>query len=324
MTNHSRDTQINTLRTLYLHIGLPKTASTWLQNKVFPRLDHLYYLNCPQNNLFFAGNNPEREMRVMGKVFKSASQIWADFGNTIFEEMIGDRLAWLSDGGDLLISEEMIGRQGSRPVLLAAHLHEMKRKSTEWGFDRFCIICMIRRQDHWLASHYAQISGQNPRASQSGFEGLARKITSVRESRYQFGMLLDYSVLYHHLAEVSGEKNLILLPYELLNESPHSFLQSLLTGLDTPADRIEEICNETSGTVANVRSKKGAWHLRQRRAKFAGLPLPRWLLNRRKKTIEVTPAIKDRIRKTYSAGNQKLDFRTSLNLDQFGYINFDE
>lgn len=314
----------NCPRTLHLHIGIPKTASTWLQNKVFPQLEHLHYLNCPQSSLFVAGNNPEKKKRMMGKIFKSSSQIWRGFGNTIFEEMLGERLTWLSDGGDLLISEEMIGRQGSRLALLSAHLTEMKRKGLEWGFERLNIICIIRRQDHWLASHYAQISDQNPGAGQTGFNGLIRKVTSARESRYQFGMLLDYNLLYNHLAAVTGAENLIVLPYEALKESPRMFLQSLLAGLDTPADKIEEICDETSGTVANVRSEQGVWYLRQRRTRIAGLPLPRWLLRTRKQTIKVTLEIKGRIRETYSTGNQKLASQTDLDLRQYGYFDFDE
>lgn len=314
----------NKPRTLHLHIGIPKTASTWLQNKVFPQLMHLRYLKCPQSNLFVAGNNPEKKKRMMGKIFKSSSQVWSGFGNTIFEDMLGDRSTWLAGGRDLLISEEMVGRQGSRPALLAVHLREMKKIATNWGFERLNIICMIRRQDHWFASHYAQMSEQNPRASQADFERLILEVTSVQESRYQFGMLLDFSVLYDYLAAVSGTENLILLPYEALKKSPHTFLQSLLEGLDMPADKIEEICDETSGTVANVRSEQGEWHLRQRRPRIAGLPLPRWLLSIRKKTIKVTPDIKERVRETYSAGNQKLASQTGLDLKQYGYFDFDE
>jgi len=307
-------------RTLHLHIGIPKTASTWLQNKVFTQLDHLHYLNCPQSNLFVAGNNPEKKKRMMGKIFKSSSKIWQGFGDTIFEDMLGDRSTWLAGGRDLLISEEAIGRQGSRPALLAAHFRDMKLLANNWGFERLNIICVIRRQDHWLASHYAQMSDRNPGASQTGFNGLIRKVTSARESRYQFGMLLDYSALYDHLAEVSGAENLILLPYEALNKSPRIFLQSLLTKLDTPDDKIEEICNGTSATAANVRSNQGVWYLQQKRTRIAGIPLPGWLLGNSKKTIKVTPDIEDRIRETYSESNQKLASRTGLDLEQYGYF----
>lgn len=269
-----KSNRVARLRTLHIHIGIPKTASTWLQTKVFPQLEHLHFINCPQSTLFVTDNSREKKKRMMGEIFKRSSQIWPGLGNTIFEEMLGERLEWLSDGRDLLISEEMVGREGSRPVLLSAHLREMKRKSQEWGFERLNIVCMIRRQDHWLASHYAQMSEQNPKANQTGFNRLVRKVTSPQESRYRFGMLLDFGVLYDHLAAVSGAENLILLPYEDLKKSPGIFLQSLLRRLDTPVEKIKEICDKASGTSANVRSEQGVWHLRQKRSHIAGLPLP--------------------------------------------------
>jgi len=139
----------------------------------------------------------------------------------------------------------MIGREGSRPVLLSAHLAEMKRIGLEWGFKRLNIICLIRRQDHWLASHYAQISDKKSRAGQDDFERLIGEVTSPRHSRYKFGMLLDYNVLYEQLANVSRTDNLVMLPYENLRESPDLFLQHLLLSLDTPYSKIDEICKKT-------------------------------------------------------------------------------
>lgn len=309
-------------RTLHLHIGIPKTATTWLQKEVFTLLDHLYYVDCPKN-LLFENSEDLVDPRLMASAFKRSSEIWTGFGDAIFEDLLGDREAWLTDGRDLLISEEGIGRQASRPALLGAHLHEMRQKALEWGFDRLNIVCMIRRQDHWLASHYSQMSDRNPIAGQPDFERLVREVTSPQLARYGFGMLLDFSVIRDQLEAVVGTEGLMMLPYELLKKSPHTFLQKLLEGLSTPSCKIEEITRLTSGTTANVRSEEDVWRLRPRPARqIAGFRLPNWSRGKRRRTVELTPALVDRIRSAYSDGNRTLATGTGINLEEYGYFDF--
>jgi hypothetical protein len=325
ITENRNTVRAHTPRTLHLHIGIPKTASTWLQNKIFPQLEHLHYLNCPKSNLFVSGDSPQKEKRMMEKIFKSSSQIWQGFGDTIFRDMLGDQSAWLDEGRDLLISEEMIGRQGSRPALLAAHLRKMKLKAFEWGFDRFSIICMIRRQDHWLAYHYAQISDRLQNPGQSDFEKFVQEVASPRKSRYGFGMLLDYNILYDHLIEVSGNDNLLILPYELLKDTPGTFLNLILQNLDTPEDKVKSICTSTTNKKANVRSEQEneVWKLRDTHNRKVKRLLHRWLLQEKNQTIEITPDLKNIIHRAYSIGNQKLAAKTDLALEQYGYIRFE-
>ena len=320
----SKFKQAQPLRTLHLHIGVPKTASTWLQSKVFTSLEHLRYLGCPRN-LLFESREDHSENRLMASIFKRSSQIWGGFGDVIFENLIGDRETWLADGRSLLISEEAIGRQGSRPALLAAHIREMQNSAADWGFQQVNIVCVFRRQDHWLASHYAQMSNRNLRPGQADFERLVHGVTSPQASRYSFGMLLDYSKLYDQLAEVVGPERLLMLPYELLQDSPRLFLQSLLERLDTPAEKIEEIISGTTGTKANVRSEQGVWRLRRRRVRgFAGLALHSWAFSPREKTIKLTPDIAQQVHKAYSVGNRELADKVAIDLEKYGYFGFGE
>lgn len=258
--------------------------------------------------------------RSLGHIFKRSIRIWEEFGDTIFEDLIGDRQAWLNKDRDLLISDERIGRQGSRPTLLANHFREMKQKAADWGFEQVHLICMIRRQDHWLASHYAQVSDRNPQAGQDDFKKLIRNITSPHRFRYGFGMLLDYNELYDHLSDVYGKNNLLMLPYEELKQSPATFLKSLLGKLETPDETIERIISETSGTRVNVRSEQGVWKLRKKRKRIAGIPLPAWLFNRNDKNIKLMPEYTEQVFKSYSAGNRELATKLGLNLEEYGYF----
>lgn len=309
-------------RTLHLHIGLPKTASTWLQKEVFPLLGHLEYRNCPRSPLF-ENIGEHAEWRLMTSAFMQSSEIWPGFGDAIFREMLGDPQTWLTKGRDLLISDEGMGRQASRPALFAAHIHELQRKAREWGFDRLNIICMIRRQDHWLASHHAQMSDRNPIAGQADFERLVREVTSPGLARYEFGMLLDYGVIHDRLLQVVKAEDLLILPYELLGKSPQAFLQTLLEKLDTPSGKIAEIVRLTQGTTANVRSDQGVWRLRARPArKIAGFPLPGWSSGKREQTIELTSEISHRIHNAYATSNRSLAEKIDVDLNDHGYFDY--
>lgn len=311
-------------RILYLHIGIPKTATTWLQSRVFSQLDHIKYLDCPRSELFKATNKEEISTRFLGEVFQKSSRIWSEYGDIIFEDLVGDRHKWLEHNKDLLISEEGIGRSGSRPALLAAHLRELKLKASGWGFHHFKIIYIIRRQDHWLASHYAQMSDRISKPEQTDFERLIREIASPRESRFGFGMLLDHNVLYDHLVDVVGKDSLLILPYEMLEESPEGFLNLLLQKLNTPSNKIKEIYEMESESKANVRSgqEQLTWRLRRKISRLRRLPLVRWIINNKKaKTIRLTSEISQKINDTYSEGNQALAEKTNLDLCRYGYIN---
>ncbi|MDO8860415.1 hypothetical protein Q6D67_01785 [Haliea sp. E1-2-M8] len=309
-------------RALHLHIGLPKTASTWLQEKVFTLLQHLEYLDCPKSSLFEHAREVA-ERRLLTGAFRRSSEIWRGFGDEIFKDLLGDRQTWLTDGRDLLISDEGMGRQATRPALFAAHIDEMQRKAKEWGFGRLNIVCIIRRQDHWLASHYAQMSDRNPIAGQADFECLVREVTSPQFARYEFGMLLDFSVIYDQLREVVGTGNLLMLPYELLRKSPEVFLPTLLERLDTPSDKIAEIVRLTRGTTANVRSEQGIWRLRPPAVrKIGGFALPNWSFGKREHTIELTSDISRSILSAYSMSNQALAAKIGVDLDDHGYFDF--
>jgi len=312
----------NRQRTLHLHIGIPKTASTWLQTKIFPHLDHLQYIGCPRSERFKRTDNHNGKVRFLGDIFSRSSMIWNGYGNEIFEELVGDRHSWLADGRDLMISEEKIGRQCSRPVLIAAHICELNKVAKKWGFERLNIICCIRRQDQWLASHYAQISDHIANACQKDFEVFVNKVLSPRLSRYAIGMLLDYDRLYDSLSSVVSEGNIYFLTYETLKKSPHTFLNLLLKRLDTPSYKIEEICMITAGSRANVRSdpENITWCLRNKSSRIGKLPWIRTVLKPRPKTIQLTPEITQEIINSYSAGNQRLSTKTNLDLGLLGYF----
>ena len=321
--------------TLYLHIGLPKTATTYLQNALFPRLDHLFYLGMPRSGKFEETEDREHEGRIMACCLQRSAVIWREFGDEIFGEMLGDKEARRASGQDVLISEEGIGRAGSRPHLLRGHLEEISAKAADWGFGTLKVICAFRRQDHWLGSHYAQISDRIRNASQEHFEKNIDRMLNPYGSRYKLGMLLDYKTLRDQIVLAAGEANTLMLPYELLVAEPARFQRMLLTFLGAKADILKSVEDKrtTGDAKHNVRSQgENNWLIRRPSRTFhlrpqslvsaLGLPanisLPMPGLGRGRK-IELTPAITGKVLKAYAQSNRRLAEDLSFDLKQYGY-----
>lgn len=310
------------IKTLYLHIGIPKTASTWLQEKVFPSLEHLVYLGCPRSCDLFADASANE--RILAHVFKQSSQIWPGYGDAIFTAMLGDKASWLADSRDVLISEEGMGRQSSRPALFSAHLRALSRVASDWGFRAIKVLFVVRRQDHWLASHHAQMSDRNPKAGQIDFERLVRAVSSPKLDRFGFGMLLDYHCVYTELIDTLGEDNVLVLPYEQLKDDVTNFLYPILHYLGTPAEKIREIHTVAATTVTNASSAQGVWHLRRRPVRMGRRSLFLPGLNRWKApgTIRLTPDLQQSVSQAYAPSNRALARDSNIDLERYGYFSF--
>ena len=245
-------------------------------------------------------------------------------GDDILDELLGDRGAWVAGDRDLLISDEAIGRAGSRPDHLARHLDAIAEVAGSWGMPRLHVVCLIRRQDHWLASHYAQMSDRNPRASQRDFEGFVRRVADPAGVRYGFGMLIDHAALRE--AILTSRAELTMLPYEAFRRSPKEALGSLLARLGAPEAEADGIVQASAGTAENVRSGGGAWRLRPRSlglpgGRRAALPAPMGAARRR--GIALTPELSAEALGAYAEGNRALDAVLPMDLGAFGYLGGD-
>lgn len=300
--------------TLYLHIGLPKTASTYLQSSLFPRLTHLTYRDTPRSRLFDTDEDRARGHRLLPAFIGRATGIWQAAGARLFAELLGgDRPADRS----LLISDEGIGRFGSRPSTLAAHLHALRPAAADAGFGRIALLCLIRRQDRWLASHYAQMSDRLDRPGQAGFEAEAARIADPFAGRYGLGAMLDYDRLYAMLEAAVGADNLLMLPQEALSDAPDRSVDTMLRFLGATPD---SLADQAGGQRANARALgRDRWRLRPPRP--AGLRhrlLSRWG-RRTPDEIVLTDAVSRQILDSYRAGNQALSPRLPIPLAPYGY-----
>lgn len=311
-------------RTLFIHIGLPKTGSTWLQQWLFPPLDHLFVQTVPRSRLFKTPEDAEQQHRVFACVLRRSAAIWRTEGNAIFRALLGEGAAASSTGADTLLSDEAIGRAASRPEALTAHLLALHEVATAWGFHRLKILALVRRQDTWLASHYAQVSDRKLGAGQTDFERFVAKTTDTERERYGFGMLLDYAALHDALCDVTGPDDVSMLPFEWFREAPSSALEHVLRWLETPANAVPRVLASALPKQANVRSQAGdnglSWQLRPPSMHIRGARRRLWPSQawpRRAKRL--TPCLSQRVLSIYATVNTAFAEKTSLNLAAYGY-----
>lgn len=352
--------------TLYLHVGPPKTATTFLQNEVLYKLrSHSCHIHpsikvadtrLPMDTLFHL--SPLIWGEVNENPFNEKGQ--CTLGHTLVsdESIIGGvapPTSWMPNrrlttwkpnpnpwfGPATWKGPATLGHKHGRPYphLVSCHLRELKRVSSNWGYERVRLLLTTRRQDTRLASEYAQKSNKLQGPGQRSFERWVRSLLHTVGGRFDGGgEKLNYSVWYQELTEAIGEENVLFLPFELLRGNRTQFLKRWLGFIG--AEDVDAVLHALSDSEEqNVRSTSTSeWSLRKpvrtylkfRPVRvFQALGLPRGIAFRwpdflrytdRGEKIRLTEDISEEILDFYEEGNRRLDTSDSdLNLKKYGY-----
>ena len=174
-------------RTLYLHVGMPKCASTTIQGALKAKPHVLAQHGLSYKVTEFAGTEGQGNATLL------AAHIRADHTDRAVTEL--DKLL-AGDGDVILSSEMMVGLARTR------HAEWLIDQAKARGLDTR-VICYVRRQDHWIESDFKQhIKGG------SDFSDPIRALIANRTK----SRVLDLRWLLSNWARVVGEDAVTLVP----------------------------------------------------------------------------------------------------------------
>jgi hypothetical protein len=327
---------------LYLHLGLSKTATTWLQRQVFPHLPGIAFRNQPGSALLDGGPM----QGALARAFRRSPLVWQRMGGRLLRDLVGP--GHPGQGG-VLVSDQSAGprlfeygrysgphweRERMDPGMLRDHLAALAEVARNEGFAAVRAILVVRRQDHWLASKYAQRSDRIVGASQRDFEDRVAYYLDERRGFFADGVILDYAALMEHVGAALGPEGALGLPYELLRSDPGTFVARIADFLDVDpaaeAGHLGPIVRSAAGKPVNVRSdRQDEWVLRRpgrpmtvESVTSTALHILRYSSVRRK--IMLTEALSARILGRYAESNRAFGRRMGLDLSSAGYFPAEE
>ncbi|MEO0895352.1 MAG: hypothetical protein AAFY71_02955 [Bacteroidota bacterium] len=197
---------------VYIHVGLFKTATTYLQKQVFPNIDGIDY---------FTIHKPFQEY------------IWTINQKAPFQPSSFDPTNLNTFSQKILISrEDLLGSPFHNYINAHHTLTELKQ-----NFPESKILLTIRKQDDLIESLYRQHIQAGGVQSVRKFINYDRYSNSYKPYTFKHGINLDihslnYLDIYNYLSHVFGQENVTLIPYELIKDDKELFLEKLATFLD--------------------------------------------------------------------------------------------
>ncbi len=196
------------------HIGMPKTATSYLQKNFYPNLN-LHYLGKHYDS--------KTKDKDFAKIFSElfSTQAFADT-----DRLYRDIKSKMPDSSIILYSNELMSGTSRINFLnsfqISYHLKEC--------FENPKIIFVIRKQDSFIESIYRQ-------AIRGGYSGSLKSFINYKRGKFnkstpgKGGWMDIYSLDYfrwaEHYRELFKEDNILILPYEKLKSNRDEFLKDI-------------------------------------------------------------------------------------------------
>ena len=159
------------MKTLILHVGLPKCASTFFQNKIFPNILDIEYVHKDHDQNNFLLVKYLRDFLRKGLIEKTDIQKKC---KPLIDKLFSKKECILiSDENLSLSSMDIWNYSGCSPKLFSDRLNILKNL-----FDcEISIIYMTRDLGEWFASRYAQSSPNFKNPDQNHFEKIIEDLS---------------------------------------------------------------------------------------------------------------------------------------------------
>lgn len=210
-------------RSIIIHIGLPKTGSSFLQKNFFPAIENVYYFQrrygVPKFSHWVRGQvSHYLRLTIVGTPSKRF-EVWLLF------------LKLLAKKKPVLISDESLSAGGSSFFeMYGDSVEDFVRKISDFsqriGSVQLKIILGQRDVAEWIASSYAQRARRFPNPGQSDFEERIRFILTA-DPEPPILSWLSRSNLVAKFTELLGKDNLFIYDLKDLSLNPDAILNDL-------------------------------------------------------------------------------------------------
>lgn len=323
------------MRKLFVHIGYPKTATSTLQEFVFPELENIQNLGSELSSLiqdvYYAGENACKRKHDLYK-----AQLDMIVSGSKYESFIYSN--------ESLTSHSMFFRFQPHPYIWTADPNLIARKiSTVFAetevFDEIHPIIVIRKQEELVRSMYAQVYNivfKRFRATRT-FERFLDYAFNLCEDRFIVDALFFEDVVRTY-DELFSPERVHVLAYEELKDNPKAFADQLGSTLNSDKLRIlkalkDNDMNRRSSSAGiyltderSITELMGLLKLRLMRNKSLGIGNT-WLVRKlsgiyvpsRKMKIMMPDRYVERCKELFSESNKRLSLSRELHLERFGY-----
>jgi hypothetical protein len=248
-----------------IHLGLPKTGTTTLQNRIFKY--HPDYLYLGRHNIGSTTVTEERDQWLLTFEKELVCKELPFFDlyplNDILYEQFGDSF---TQADKLFLSDEGILDRCMTPwlyqdrVRLGSPYHVMeklKRVLTCNGFDAVKVILVVRKQDDLLESFFAE-EYENFH-SIYGFKSPNELADFIQDGGKdeEFDSLLKYGSFAADLDRIFGPENVKVLPFELMKKEPEMFLNEIATFLELSLWENAGLLREVKENVRSLKKANG-------------------------------------------------------------------
>jgi hypothetical protein len=201
---------------LLIHIGYPKTATTWLQTRVFPLDVEGWFRLIGSRQLVIANFVTVRGFRFDECIARAAFHV--------------DLAGSLSSGRIPVISHERLAGTAHSGGYDAQSIADRLART----FPGARVLIVIREQDQMLLSSWQQYVRDGGACSLRRYLDPPRdgRVPLFRYEQFEYDALVNY---YHRLFT---QERVCVLPMEQLERAPHTFLRTLaeFAGADATAD----------------------------------------------------------------------------------------
>lgn len=207
-----------------IHIGLPKAASTTLQNAAFISQQHFAYFGKAYHREL-DGDLQQLIERISRQDARSYDAIAM---RNLFHEL---RTRSGAQSMPVLLSHEVLSTEGRADRrLIAERLHALLAPAK--------VLIVVRRQEAMLQSHYLH-DRRVPGAHNCSFEDWLDEYYGSPAVPLRFRVPLDYEPLAQAYEAVFGEENVVVLPLEYLQQGNPKFVQTLADLLHADPQSLE-------------------------------------------------------------------------------------